>query len=82
MTELHAVQKEWLERHPKHERWHPLPFISLEQWTDHVWVMPDGREVAEAPKWMGWGGLQLASAANTLYVNPIVLHAARKYYVV
>ena len=79
MSELHAVQKEWLVNHPRHERWYPLPFISLEQWTDHVWVMPDGSEVIEEPRWMMWGGAQMVSAANTLYFNPIILHAARKY---
>ncbi len=82
MADLHAVQKEWLGKHPSHQQWHPLPFISMEGWTDHVWVLPDGREVAEEPRWMNWGGLQMASAADTLWVDPIILHAARKYYVV
>lgn len=83
MTDLLAVQKEWLRNHPQHERWHPLPgIVTLEQWTDHVWVMPDGSEVTEAPRWMDFGGMPMASAANTLWVDPIVLHAARKYQVV
>jgi hypothetical protein len=82
MAELHAVQKEWLSKHPRHERWHPLPFIGLDRWTDHIWVLPDGREVTEEPRWMNWGGLQMVSAADTLWVDPIILHAARKYYAV
>lgn len=82
MKELHASQKEWLRNHPKHEQWHPLPFFGLENWTDEVWVMPDGREVTEAPRRIGWSGQQLVSAGDTLYVDPIVLHAARKYQMV
>ena len=78
MTHLHAVQKEWLNKHPAYEQWHPLSFISLEQWTDHVWVMPDGSEVTEEPRRMNWG-IPMASAANKLWVDPIILHAARKY---
>jgi hypothetical protein len=82
VTDLHPVQQKWLEEHPRHQRWHPLPFVGLERWTDEVWVMPDGQEVTEAPRWMTWGGLQVASAGDTLYVNPTVLRAARKFYVV
>lgn len=80
--EIHAIQEEWLRNHPQHAKYEQLPVVTTQQWADHIWIMPDGREVTEEPRQMNFGGVRLVSAANTLYVDPCILHAARKYDVV
>jgi hypothetical protein len=70
-------QKQWLTDNPTHEVWRPLPVVTLYQWTDDAWLLEDGRQLPERPKFAPFMGGSFSSG-DTLYSAQPLLHVVRR----
>lgn len=70
-------QKEWLRNNPAYSPPTFLGVVSAYAWTDEKWLLGNGNELPEEPKYAPFMR-GVFSSGDTLYAAQPVLHVARK----
>lgn len=74
-------QEKWLADNPFHEVYRTAGIVAFHTWTDHAWLLSDGRRLSEEPRAVPYMNGAFSSG-DTLYAAQPVLHVARRAAIV